>query len=604
MPDSKEYGGSGVVFLLGINESGKSNILEAIYKLRTGFGEGEKFHEAKFYEVCHKSAHEDGTSYAVISAQAQLTEEEQLSYQNLIAEKFPALKNDVKKIITNEVIKTAYCSKDSWGSGFTANVSLDGDVAFERYAKTEDSIVLADSIEESAGESFQSLTIGDLELFVPNQCEGYFNTLFPAVRLWKPSPEHLITAPIDLSEYLAGNIFSDSLTYLFFLYGKRDKDSINNAIEMALRDDEKKSELQDKLSKAITHHINSAWKEHQVNIKIKIDGSLLKVHVEDVDSEHTYYNMAQRSDGFKNFISLLLSLSAQYKGEFLNNNILLLDEPEAGMHPGGVRRMRDEILKMGRSNQIFVATHSPVMIDVDTPKRHWLVKKEKLETSLQSVGAEASMKDEEVMQMAFGINFIKMIAPDNLLVVEGRTDKRLLQFALNNLEEKSDISCTIQSAEGSKVPTFANMLDSYSINAVIFLDADSEGKKMQKKIIDNRSSFDSSNVFTLDNLINDNLPDDATIEDLIPENCVKQCLRDSGKQDNLDAIPGDKKVRVLTKIQSLNDDLKDEQAMSKIKLAMVERAIQGYSSEKKEEYARLFNLAKALLGKMREIRHT
>jgi len=594
MPDPKGQGG-GAVFLLGVNESGKSNILEAIHKLGTDFGE-----ETKFYEVCHKSAHEDDEPYADIFAYAQLSDKEQSYYQNLIAAKFPALKNDVRKIITDEVVKNVYCGKDRWGSAFTTNVNLNGDIAFEKYAKIGNSIVPADSVEESAADSVKPLTIKDMRSFIPEQCENELNRLFPTVRFWKPSPEHLITDPIDLLEYQAGNIASAPLTHIFYLYGKRDKDSINSTIEMALKNDEKKSELQDKLSKVTTRHINSVWKEHRVNIKIKIDGSLLKVHVEDVDSEHAYYNMTQRSDGFKNFISLLLSLSAQYEGKILNNNILLLDEPEASMHPGGVRRMRDEILKMGHSNQIFVATHSPSMVDLTTPQRHGIVKKRKMNTSVNFVGERTSMKDEEVMRMAFGIDVVKELLPDNLLLVEGKIDKELLQFAfheLNKEEEEFIFTPTIISTEGDNVHGLATVLDFHGINAIILLDDDRAGKKARKSIIDNQTYFDESNVFTLSDLVDD-LPNGATIEDLLPVSCIKETLKGNGKKHSIDA-PSDH-VPVLSKIITLNSELRgsNNSELAKIKSKIAKQVIQKYPCRDKQGSDLLFKLARALLEKL------
>lgn len=601
MPDPKEYGGSSAVFLLGINESGKSNILEAINRVGTGFND-----DARFLELCHKSAHEDDASYADIFVHVELDKKEQSNYQNLIAEKFPALKDDAKKIVANELIKNVFCGSNERGCVFTVDTSTNGDIDFEKYAKIGESIVLADSVDESEKDSTKPLTIEEIQSIISDQCHDELDAFFPTVRFWKPSPDHLIVNPIDLLEYRAGNVNSTPLTHIFYLYGKRDKDSINNAIEMALSNDEKKSELQDRLSKVATRHLNSVWKEHKVNIKIKIDGTSLKVHVEDDDAEHAYYNMTQRSDGFKNFISLLLSLSAQYKGKVLNNDILLLDEPEAGMHPGGVRRMRDEILKMGRSNQIFVATHSPSMVDIETPQRHWIVKKSKMNTSVHFVSELASMKDEDVMRMAFGIDVLKELLPNNLLLVEGQMDKELLQCAfheLNKTKEEFIFTPPVKSMEGSNAQHLASLLDFHCINAVILLDSDKEGTKTQRIIIDNQTYFDENNVFTLSDLVDD-LPDGATIEDLIPMSCIKQCLRDNRKQNDFSAIHDGKKVRVLSKIQSANSDLKDKRAMSKIKSAMVKAAIQNCSPNNRDEYARLFQLAGKLLEKIHALRRS
>lgn len=595
MPTPQEYGGSSAVFLLGVNESGKSNILEAINRIGTGFND-----DARFLELCHKSAHEDDASYADLFVHVELDKKEQLNYQNLIAEKFPALKDDAKKIVANELIKNVFCGSNERGCVFTVDTSINGDIDFEKYAKIGESIVLADSVEESEKDSTKPLTIEEIQLLISNQCHDELDAFFPTVRFWKPSPEHLIVDPIDLLEYRSGNITSVPLTHIFYLYGKRDKDGINNAIKMALSNDEKKSELQDKLSNVATRHINSVWKEHKVNIKIKIDGTSLKVHVEDVDAEHAYYNMTQRSDGFKNFISLLMSLSAQYEGKILNNNILLLDEPEAGMHPGGVRRMRDEILKMGRSNHIFVATHSPSMVDLVAPQRHWIVKKSKMNTSVHFVSERASMKDEEVMRMAFGIDVVKEILPNNLLLVEGQMDRELLQCAFYELNKKEDefiFTPPIKSMEGSNAQNLASLLDFHCINAVILLDSDKEGTKMQRSIIDNQTYFDESNVFTLSDLVC-NLPDGATIEDLLPMSCIKKILKGDGKKYDLEAIPN--LAPVLSKITARNPDLRgaaNKAKLAKIKSKIAKDVIQEYSRHNEREGNLLPKLAMALLDK-------
>jgi len=595
MPDPKEFGGSSAVFLLGVNESGKSNILEAINRLDTGFGDDSDFHK-----LCHKSAHEDEEAYADVYAYAQLSNDEQSRFQDLIAEKYPALKNDVKKIIVDEAKKNVYYGKDGGGSMFTVSVRVHGNVDLEKYAKIAESIVLADSVEESEKDSTKPLTIHGMQTVISDQFHDELDACFPTVRFWKPSPDHLITTPIDLPEYRSGNIASAPLTHIFYLYGKKDKDGINNAIEMALSNDEKKSELQDKLSKVTTRHINSVWKEHRVNIKIKIDGTFLKVHVEDVDTEHAYYNITQRSDGFKNFISLLLSLSARHEGKILNGNILLLDEPETGMHPGAVRRMRDEILKMGRSNQIFVATHSPSMVDIETPQRHGIVRKSKMNTSVHFVSERASMKDEEVMRMAFGIDVVKELLPNNLLLVEGKMDKELLQCAFYELDKEEDefiFIPPVKSMEGSNAQNLASLLDFHCINAVILLDGDKEGARMQQSIMANRTYFDESNVFTLSDLVC-NLPEGATIEDLLPMSCIKKTLEGEGKKYDFDVTTNP--APVLSKITALNPDLRgaaNKAKLAKIKSKIAKDAIREYSRYNARESNLLLKLAMALLDK-------
>ena len=58
--------------------------------------------------------------------------------------------------------------------------------------------------------------------------------------------------------------------------------------------------------------MTSKWKEHKIKIRISINANICKVHVEDKDKKFAYYSMSQRSEGFKQFISLILSLSAHH----------------------------------------------------------------------------------------------------------------------------------------------------------------------------------------------------------------------------------------------------------------------------------------------------
>jgi len=211
------------------------------------------------------------------------------------------------------------------------------------------------------------------------------------------------------------------------------------------------------------------------------------------------------------------------------------------------------------------------------------------------------MKDEEVMRLAFGIDVVKEFLPDNLLLVEGQIDKELLQFAFHELNKDGEefISTPpIKPAEGSNVLSIANLLNFHGINAVILLDGDGEGKKMQKNIIDNQTYFDESNVFTLPNLV-DGLPDGATIEDLLPVSSIEETLKGDGMKHKLDATSNH--APVLSKVTALNPELRgasNKKQLQKIKSKIAKRIIQEYSCQTGQEDSLLFELARALLERL------
>ena len=607
MPDPEEYGGSSAVFLLGVNESGKSNILEAIHRLEVGFRDDE------YHNLCNTHVQE-GKEDVRVTAFAEMTSEDISRHvPGLLIEETPHLLDDVKNITRIVMTKTVSLRKGRGGekNHDVASVSVNEDFGFGKYIRVDSTkAILQDSDEgknhveraDSTADGTPLITQMDSEEvlaeIISANIKGELPKIFPVIMSWKATPDSLIADAINLPQYAADPRISKPLTNVFFLIGKNDRQSVNDAIECALGSEANRMALAEELSNAATTHINGIWEKSKVNIKFQIDGDFCRVFVQDT-STRQYLRVQQRSDGFKQFVSLLLTLSAEHKGELLENTVLLLDEPDAHLHPSGIREMRTEIFEMARNNQIVVATHSPSMVDIETPQRHCLVTKgDDGETMLRFLGRDVPMKDEEVMRMAFGINVMKEILPDNLLLVEGETDKQLLQFALNH-QKRGDVSVTLKSSGGSNILTLANILDFHDINAAILLDGDKEGKKWQKKIIDNQTYFDASNVFTLPDLV-DGLPDGATIEDLLPVSCIKKTLKDSGKKHNLDAAPN--RAPVLSKITALNPELRSPSnpGLAKIKSKIAKRVIQEFPCRNERESDLLFKLARALLDKLPE----
>jgi len=88
----------------------------------------------------------------------------------------------------------------------------------------------------------------------------------------------------------------------------------------------------------------------------------------------------QRSDGFRQLISFLLTLSAENLSKELANTILLLDEPETHLHPTAQINLKNELIKLSQNsnnNIVFFATHSNYMIDKENIDRCYKIQKEK-----------------------------------------------------------------------------------------------------------------------------------------------------------------------------------------------------------------------------------
>lgn len=81
----------------------------------------------------------------------------------------------------------------------------------------------------------------------------------------------------------------------------------------------------------------------RINLK-KDEETILTLNKENI--------LDEQGDGLKSFVSTFLTLN------FKNNDILLIDEPEAFLHPPLARQIGEMIAECENNNSIFIATHS------------------------------------------------------------------------------------------------------------------------------------------------------------------------------------------------------------------------------------------------------
>ncbi|MGE0076347.1 MAG: AAA family ATPase [Bacteroidales bacterium] len=586
---------SKATFLVGINESGKSAILDAINLISSGMK------ELDYKDNCFISA-QDEDEYIDIYTDIDIEwQNHKTFWRKQILEKIKLDEKFVNQIDIISLVKNTY--KNSERAYDSYKVSINNSLPFYQYIinttqKTVNGTVqktetienfvefnkITETISEKNAKNFllenqKILTKEKLELTIANNLRTVFNYNVPKIQIWKSKPEYLINEVVDLDKFKDDTNLSIPLRNIFHIYGKTKDEEIKSAIEKALSNQARCDELQEKISDKVTKYINKIWKEHKIKIKVSINSNLCKVHVEDNDKKFAYYTMSQRSDGFKQFLSLILSISVQNETNNLKNNIILIDEPEVHLHPSGIKYLRDEILKIGKNNIVILSTHSHYMIDTETPDRHWIVQKQKSETKITQITEEISITDDKVIAAAFGLNLFKELLPKNIIIVEGTDDKNIISHSLYYVNNSFKYS--IKDAGGaSKAPGFARLLSDEKVTAFILFDADKEGRDNKKNILDNQNiSYSSSNVFTIKDILN-TLPTDSTIEDLMPLNFVKSFFDIEMGQDF--ELIEDKAV--IHQIKNQSELLKNnKQKLDSLKIKLSVEFCSKYNTKKKLE---------------------
>lgn len=180
---------------------------------------------------------------------------------------------------------------------------------------------------------------------------------------WAARDNYLISQAIDLAAFSsdpAGT--SVPLRNCFRLAGI---DDIAQRIAEMGEDSTEIDQLQRELGGTVTKHIQTVWPDHPVEITFLVNEKKINFHVRDTGLGKAR-TIDQRSDGFKQFISFLLTVSAQNRNQEFSRSILLLDEPETHLHPLAQEYLLTELVKITsneRDNIAFFATHSNHMID-------------------------------------------------------------------------------------------------------------------------------------------------------------------------------------------------------------------------------------------------
>ncbi|MEE8529886.1 MAG: AAA family ATPase, partial [Nitrosomonadaceae bacterium] len=207
--------------------------------------------------------------------------------------------------------------------------------------------------------------------------------------LWTTDAKFLISHPIPLEEFSAApEQTSIPLKNCFSLAGITD---IQQSISNIRGDSTEIEHLQKILGESVTAHIKTVWPDHPITITFLITDGAFHFHVKDTGTISKAKTADQRSDGFKLFVSFLLTISAQDTNKELSNTILLLDEPETHLHPLAQEHLLSELIKItknDRNNFAFFATHSNYMIDKNDLSRNYRIIKSHDKTKIEQLAKQ------------------------------------------------------------------------------------------------------------------------------------------------------------------------------------------------------------------------
>lgn len=169
------------------------------------------------------------------------------------------------------------------------------------------------------------------------------------------------------------------------------------------------------------------------------------------------------------------------------SRILLIDEPEAFLHPPTIRGAREALYNFAIGNpdwQVIATTHSPIFIDLS--KDHTTIVRVDTNSATQHFVStdKVSFNEPERMQL----QMVRRCHPvvnefffyDNIVLVEGPTE----HIVVKHVAEKFGLDTHVIDCLGkANIPLFAKILNQFKVPYLVIHDADTPKVKRKSKMI-------------------------------------------------------------------------------------------------------------------------
>ena len=438
--------------LVGINESGKSNILKALRLLN------ESYKPSKIDDVRERVGREKNINEAYVRFIFKMEKSDSDLVLSRVMGKILASGEEAKivSVGTKKISIKDYCAERNeaiwrvnlleetkgasyWNlingykilSGWKKptnicppefEIEVKGQKVKLRSFKYIEVAELPPGIPAEYLENFSS---SDLNTSVGTELMHVVENNLPETIFWEYDENDLLPNSVDIAKFSANPDSCPPLKNMFILAGI-DEEDIKETLETELQGSPNQVQnFLDQIADQTTGHFRTVWEEYRdISFSLRLNANNIIPGVKEANT----HDFAKRSDGFKRFVTFLLMISVEVETQQMEDTLLLIDEPEMSLHPSGARYLRNELIRISKKNYVVYSTHSIFMIDSGNIGRHYIVKKKGEVTTLEEADA-SNIAEEEVLLNALGYSAFEILKEKNI-IFEGYKDKKLFQVAL------------------------------------------------------------------------------------------------------------------------------------------------------------------------------
>lgn len=468
--------------LVGINESGKTNFLEAISFLNIMDSEMKK-------GLINKSSPRYPKEYPLISGVFEISKDEKSAIIKILK------KEDLKDIDINSLIKsildTEAIEVKRWGNGFD-NLAIN-------IPTNKEHVNLLLLVKEKA-----------------EFLDFFFNSIYPQIEFYKD--EDLLIEPATIEELSGNDRRFETFRRLLYVGG------CENLEDLQYDDEDARIAHLQNIKESINEIFHKHYKQDK-SIEILVSPAFNnKLVVSIKDSSKKVFSIHERSPGFQYYFSFLINKTYLNKIHKSKNIIYLLDEPGHSLHPQGAKDLLKTFDEIALKNQIFYTTHNPFLTIRNNIDSLYFVQKDSQKGS--KVNLKPYLNKYQTLRKELGILLNdSFILGDINLVVEGITEKMAFHRLFNdNFENLNWLN--IYNADGvgniSKTLSFLGPKN-LNLSGLVIIDSDIAAKReTEKKYFKEIMTNNNWDYLEINSVFSDKK--DRTFEDLFSQDLYIQAF--------------------------------------------------------------------------------
>lgn len=517
-----------VTTLVGINESGKSNLLLALWKLNPARdGNIDILHDMPVSKL--STYRQTPEKIKFISAEFEIDKESSDQIFSITKCRF----EEQSKIIVSRYYDGSYKFEfpDGYQKMFDESILIDSeqDPEVQKQEKKDlfDEEKLNDAIKNELPKFVYYSNYGNLssKIYLPNVIKWLNGKTVQGIEVNEDQVRTLrvLFDFVDLNPEEILELGKDPKELAMKRAGNNSTPPNQKEIDIAEKSKEERSILLQSASVKLTKQFKEWWKQGEYKFRFEADGDYFRIWVSD-NIRPDEVGLELRSTGLQWFLSFYLIFLVESQEQH-KDAVLLLDEAGLTLHPLAQKDLAHFFEGLSEKNQIINTTHSPFIIDTSNIDRCRVVYMDQdgytVASSDLRQGADAlNAKSIYAVHAAMGLSVSDILLQGcQPVIVEGPSDQYYFNAIKSFLIRENKIApkremVFVPSGGVKGVSGVVSILGGKTEELpYVILDSDKSGLDAKKKLLSGLYKNQSERVLEVKDFLN---MENSEVEDLFP----------------------------------------------------------------------------------------